>query len=73
MPDRPKIFITLGISIAAMAMSTFNTIRTTQLNVEINTLKEKQTSSWMWCTTIKSMYTTWRRNSSKQISHWPTF
>ncbi len=40
-PDRPKQFIALGISIAAMAMSTFNTVRITQLNEEISTLKEK--------------------------------
>ncbi len=31
----------MGISIAAMAMSTFNTVRITQLNEEISTLKEK--------------------------------
>jgi hypothetical protein len=41
MPGRPKRFIALSISIAAMAMSTFNTIRITQLNEEISTLKEK--------------------------------
>ncbi len=41
MPGRPKQFITIGISIAAMAMSTFNTVRITQLNEEISTLKEK--------------------------------
>ncbi len=40
-PGRPKRFIALGISIAAMAMSTFNTVRITQLNEEISTLKEK--------------------------------
>ncbi len=40
-PGRPKRFITLGISIAAMAMSTFNTVRITHLNEEISTLKEK--------------------------------
>jgi hypothetical protein len=40
-PGQPKRFIAIGISIAAMAMSTFNTVRITQLNVEINTLKEK--------------------------------
>ncbi len=40
-PGRPKQFIALGISIAAMAMSTFNTVRITQLNEEIITLKEK--------------------------------
>jgi hypothetical protein len=39
-PGRPKRFIALGISIAAMAMSTFNTVRITQLNEEISTLKE---------------------------------
>ena len=41
MPRRQKIFIALGISIVAMAMLTFITIRITQLNDEINTLKEK--------------------------------
>ncbi len=40
-PSRPKRFIAICISIAAMAMSTFNTVRITQLNEEINTLKEK--------------------------------
>jgi hypothetical protein len=40
-PRRPKIFIAIGISIVAMAMSTFNTIQITQLNKEISTLKEK--------------------------------
>jgi hypothetical protein len=40
-PGWPKRFIALGISIAAMAMSTFNTVRITQLNEEISTLKEK--------------------------------
>ncbi len=37
-PGRPKRFIAIGISIAAMAMSTFNTVRITQLNEEISTL-----------------------------------
>ncbi len=41
MPGRPKCFIAIGISIAAMAMSTFNTVRITQLNEEISTIKEK--------------------------------
>jgi hypothetical protein len=41
MPGRPKQFIEIGISIAAMVMSTFNTVQITQLNEEINTLKEK--------------------------------
>jgi hypothetical protein len=41
MPGRPKRFIAIGILIAAMAMSTFNTVRITQLNEEISTLKEK--------------------------------
>jgi hypothetical protein len=41
MPGRPKRYITLGISISAMAMSTFNMVRITQLNEEISTLKEK--------------------------------
>jgi hypothetical protein len=41
MPGRPKRFIALGISIAAMAMSTFNTVRITQLNEEISNLNEK--------------------------------
>ncbi len=40
MPGRPKRLIAIGISIAAMAMSTFNMVRITQLNEEINTLKE---------------------------------
>jgi hypothetical protein len=40
-PRRPKQFIAIGISIAAMAMSTFNTIRIMQLNDEISTLEEK--------------------------------
>ncbi len=40
-PGRPKRFIAIGISIAAMAMSTFNTVRITQLNEEISTLKEE--------------------------------
>jgi hypothetical protein len=41
MPGRPKRFIAIGISIATMAMSSFNTVRITQLNKEISTLKEK--------------------------------
>ncbi len=41
MAGQRKHFIAIGISIAAMAMSTFNTVRITQLNEEINTLKEK--------------------------------
>ncbi len=41
MPGRPKRFIAIGISITAMAMSTFNTIRITQLDAKIHTLKEK--------------------------------
>jgi hypothetical protein len=41
MPGRPKCFIAIGITIAAMAMSTFNTVRITQLDAEIHTLKEK--------------------------------
>ncbi len=41
MPGQPKRMIAIGISIAAMAMSTFNTFRIAQLNEEINTLKEK--------------------------------
>jgi hypothetical protein len=41
MPGCPKRFIAISISIVAMAMSTFNTVRITQLNEEINTLKEK--------------------------------
>jgi hypothetical protein len=40
-PGRPKHFTAIGISIAAMAMSTFNTVRITQLDAEIHTLKEK--------------------------------
>jgi hypothetical protein len=38
---RPKRFIAIGISIAAMAMSTFNTVQITQLKEEMSTLKEK--------------------------------
>jgi hypothetical protein len=41
MPGCPKRFIAIGISIVAMAMSTFNTVRITQLNEEINTFKGK--------------------------------
>jgi len=41
MPGWPKRFIALGISIAAMAMPTFNTVRIMQLNDKINTPKEK--------------------------------
>jgi hypothetical protein len=41
MPGRPKRFIAIGISIAAMAMSAFNMVQITQLNEEISTLKEK--------------------------------
>jgi hypothetical protein len=41
MSGRPKRFIAIGISIAPMAMSTFNTIRIKQLNDEISTLEEK--------------------------------
>jgi hypothetical protein len=41
MPGRPKCFIAIGMSIAPMAMSTFNTVRITHLIEEINTLKEK--------------------------------
>jgi hypothetical protein len=40
-PGRPKHFIAIGILIAAMAMSTFNTVWITKLDVEIHTLKEK--------------------------------
>ncbi len=41
MLGRPKWFISIGISIAAMAMSTFNTVWITQLDTEIHTLKAK--------------------------------
>jgi len=41
MLGRPKQFIAIGVSFAAMAMSTFNTIRIMQLKEEISTLKEK--------------------------------
>ncbi len=40
-PGQAKHFITIGISIAAMAMSTFNIVRITQLDAKIHTLKEK--------------------------------
>jgi hypothetical protein len=62
MPGQPKCLISIGISIAAMAMSTFNTVRITQLNDEINTLKEKTDLSWTWCTYTKSTFTTWKKN-----------
>jgi hypothetical protein len=41
MPGQPKRFIAIRISIAALGMSTFNTVRLTQLDVEITTLKAK--------------------------------
>jgi len=41
MPGRLKQFIAISISIATMAMSTFNMVRITQLNEEISTLKQK--------------------------------
>jgi hypothetical protein len=43
MPGQAKHFITIGISIAAMAMSTFNIVRITQLDAKIHTVKEKKT------------------------------
>jgi hypothetical protein len=70
MPGRPKRFIPIGISIAAMAMSTFNTVRITQLNEEIRHSKRKWTSSWTWFTSMKSTYTTWRKNWTRQTNHW---
>ena len=41
MPRRPKRFIAISISITAMAMSTFNKVRKTQLDAEITNLKAK--------------------------------
>jgi hypothetical protein len=40
-PGHPKRFIAIGISIATMAMSNFNTIRITQLDAKITRLKVK--------------------------------
>jgi hypothetical protein len=41
MPGRPKRFVALGIAIAAMALSSFNAYRITELNSEISALKSK--------------------------------
>jgi hypothetical protein len=41
MLGRPKWFIHIGISIAAMAMSTFNTVWITQLDTEKQHFKGK--------------------------------
>jgi hypothetical protein len=40
-PGRPKQFIVIGLAIAAMAMSSFNAYRITELNSEISPLKSK--------------------------------
>jgi hypothetical protein len=40
-PGRPKHFITIGLSIIAMAMSSFNAYRIMQLDSEITALKSK--------------------------------
>jgi hypothetical protein len=61
MPGRPKRFIAIGIYIPAMAMSTFNTMRITQLNEEINTLKEKILDIY-----TKNICTTWKEILIKQ-------
>jgi hypothetical protein len=41
MPGRPKHFVALGRAIAAMALSSFNAYRITELNSEISALKSK--------------------------------
>jgi hypothetical protein len=41
MPGRPKRFVAIGIAIAAMALSSFNAYRITELNNEISALKSK--------------------------------
>jgi hypothetical protein len=40
-PGRPKRFVAIGLAIAAMAMSSFNAYRITELNLEILALKSK--------------------------------
>jgi hypothetical protein len=39
MPRRPRRFIAIGLSITALAMSSFNAYQITQLNSEITALK----------------------------------
>lgn len=68
MPGQPKRFIAIGISIAAMVMSNFNTVWITQLNAEITTLKAK---TYLICT--KSISTIWTRNWSKHKHCWPIY
>jgi uncharacterized protein YyaL (SSP411 family) len=41
MPGQPKHFVALGRAIAAMALSSFNAYRITELNSEISALKSK--------------------------------
>jgi hypothetical protein len=41
MPRQPKHFVALGIAITAMALSSFNAYRITELNNEISALKSK--------------------------------
>ncbi len=41
MPGRPKRFVAIGIAIAAMALSSWNAYRITELNNEISALKSK--------------------------------
>jgi hypothetical protein len=78
MPGRPKRFIAIGISIAAMAMSTFNTVQITQLNEEISTLKEKTDLILDVVHLHENISTTSKKNWNKptnfsQISWTPTF
>jgi hypothetical protein len=40
-PGRPKRFVAIGLAIAAMAMSSFNAYRITELNSEVSALKSK--------------------------------
>ncbi len=41
MPGQPKRLVDIGIAIAAMALSSFNAYRITELNKEISALKSK--------------------------------
>ena len=40
-PGRPKLFVAIGLAIAAMALSSFNAYKITELNSEISALKSK--------------------------------
>jgi hypothetical protein len=59
-PGRPKRFITLGIAIAAIAMSSFSAYKITQLNSEISTLKSK--TWWTYLIYMRHICTTWKKN-----------